>query len=411
MVSSRACHYRLPCPVVNTEIPTELVREARRQLAHPQLAETLHRHLGELPRSVAADEIVTDLHPDCQMLSHSLRHLGNAGLSVTQYFTIALQQFHAAEQIIQRHPVERGELKFLDFACGYGRLLNLLVHGLPRDNIQAAEIMPEAVHHVQQRYGVQAWQSTEAPEDFQPDQRYDMIWVASLFSHLPEDLFVRWLRRLHDLLSDDGILCFTVHDEALLPPDMQLPDSGLLYIEGSENATLNPTIYGTSFVNERFVHQALESALGGHRPYRRFPRLIAFEQDVYMISRDGRQTPASMRGLRHGLRGWVDGCRTDADGVVHLHGWAASMDGDDIDCVEVMLDGQTRFIRTGEPRPEVARVLGKPELANCGWSCSMPLPIESTEAYLTVSARGWQDPPALLYAAPISTSARRDRAY
>ncbi len=407
MVSSRACHYRMPCTVVNPEIPAELAREAHQQLRHPQLAETLRRHLGELPQPVTASEIGTDLHPDCQMLSHSLRHLGDAGLSVTQYFTIALQQFHAAEQIIRRHPVERNALKFLDFACGYGRLLNFLVHSLPRDNIQAAEIMPGAVRHVQDRYGVKAWQSTEDPEDFRPGQRYDMIWVASLFSHLPEELFVRWLSRLHELLSDDGILCFTVHDEALLPADMKLPGSGLLYIEGSENADLDPAIYGTSFVSEDFVRRALDRALGKDRPYRRFPRLIAYEQDVYMIGRDGRQTPTSMSELRHGLRGWVDGCRIDEEGVVHLHGWAASMDGDDIEGVEIMLGAQSRFIRTGEPRPEVARVLGKPELADCGWSCSMPLPAGDAEAYLTVSARGRLDPPALLYAAPITHAVKR----
>jgi SAM-dependent methyltransferase len=397
----------MPCPVVNTEIPAELAREARRQLEHPQLAETLLRHLGELPETVTASEIGTDLHPHCQMLSHSLRHLGDAGLSVTQYFSIALQQFHAAEQIIRRHPVKREKLTFLDFACGYGRLLNFLVHSLPRDNVQAAEIMPEAVRHVQKRHGIKAWQSTEAPEDFQPGQRYDMIWVASLFSHLPEELFVRWLRRLHELLSDDGILCFTVHDEALLPADMQLPDSGMLYIEGSENADLSPTIYGTSFVNERFVRHALERALGNDCHYRRFPRLIAYEQDVYMIGRDRRQTPATMSELRHGLRGWVDGCRIDADGIVHLHGWAASMDGDDIEGVEITLGGQSRIIRTGEPRPEVARVLGKPELADCGWSCSIPLPPRNAETYLTISALGRLDPPALLYAAPIDSPSGR----
>ncbi|QOC23129.1 class I SAM-dependent methyltransferase [Wenzhouxiangella sp. AB-CW3] len=388
---------------MNTEIPAELVREARRQLQLPQLAATLRHHLGELPRSVSVDEIDTDLHPRCQMLSHSLRHLGDAGLSVSQYFAIALQQFHAAEQIIRHHPVGRDQLKFLDFACGYGRLLNFLVHALPHDNIQAAEIMPEAVSHVQHRCGIRAWQSTEAPEDFQPDQRYDMIWVASLFSHLPEELFVRWLNRLHALLSDDGILCFTVHDEALLPEDMELPDSGLLYIEGSENADLSPTIYGTSFVNECFVRRALEQATGHDRAYRRFPRLIAYEQDVYMIGRDGRRVPDSMTELRHGLRGWVDGCRIQADGNLHLHGWAASMDGDVIEGVEISLGEQSRFITTGEARPEVASVLGKPELAHCGWSCAMPLPAGGTEPYLTVSARGRLDPPALLYAGPLGT--------
>ena len=394
---------------MNPEISAELAREAERQLKCPQLAETLRRHLGELPRPVAAEDIGTDLHPACQMLSHSLKHHQDAGLAVSQYFTIALQQFHAAEQIISRHPVGREQLKFLDFACGYGRLLNFLVHSLPPTNIHAAEIMPAAVSHVQARYGVRALQSTEKPEDFQPGEKYDLIWVASLFSHLPAELFMRWLRRLHDLLSDDGILCFTVHDQALLPPDMHLPDSGLLYIAGSENTELSPTIYGTSFVSEAFVHRALDEALGERRPCRRFPRLIAFEQDVYMIGRDGRELPASMDELRHGLRGWVDDCRVDDGGLLHLHGWAASMDGDDIDGVDIHIDDRVVTCPTGEARPNVARVLGKPELARCGWSCSVALPEGKHETYLSVSARSAQDPPVLLYAGPVRRANKGER--
>lgn len=386
---------------MNLPIPAALAQQARRQLEYPQLASILQDHLRQIHPSINAESIAADLHPACQMLSHSLRHHQDAGLAVSQYFAVALQQFHVVEQIIQRHPVTRDHLKFLDFACGYGRLLKFLVHSLPTGNIHAAEIMPEAVEHARRRYRVTALQSTERPQDFQSAQRYDVIWVASLFSHLPDALFTGWLRRLHGMLSHDGILCFTVHDQALLPPDMPLPESGLLYIEGSENEQLSPGIYGTTFVNESYVRRALALALGTKPPIQRLPRLLAHEQDLYLIGRDGKAPPTAMNTLRRGLRGWLDGCRID-DNTLHLHGWAASMDGDAVDRVEVRIDDRPITCRTGEPRPRVAEVLGKPELRHCGWSCSIPLEQAGKEIYLTVSACGEQDPPALIYAGPLA---------
>ena len=390
-------------PAMNVQIPAALAQEARRHLECPQLASFLQDLLRQLHPSIGADDIATDLHPACQMLSHSLRHHQDAGLAVSQYFAVALQQFHVVEQIIQRHPVARDELKFLDFACGYGRLLRFLVRSLPTAHIHAAEIMPEAVDHARRRYQVTALQSTERPKDFHSRQRYDVIWVASLFSHLPDELFTAWLRRLHDLLSDDGILCFTVHDQALLPSDMPLPESGLLYIEGSENEELSPSIYGTTFVSEAYVRTAVAKALGRESSIRRIPRLLAHEQDLYLVGRDGEAPPASMKSLRRGLRGWLDGCRIDADNTLHLHGWAGSMDGDPLDRVEVRVEDRSITCHACEPRPRVAEVLGKPELDHCGWSCSVPLRQANHGIYLTISAHGHQDPPALIYAGPVSS--------
>ncbi len=385
---------------MNVQIPATLAQLARRHLEYPQLAGLLKDHLRQLHPSIGAGDITTDLHPACQMLSHSLRHHQDAGLAVSQYFAVALQQFHIVEQIIQRHPVAREELKFLDFACGYGRLLRFLVHSLPTAHIHAAEIMPEAVEHARRRYQVTALQSTERPQDFHSEQRYDVIWVASLFSHLPDELFADWLRRLHDLLSNDGVLCFTVHDQALLPPDMPLPPSGLLYIEGSENEELSPNIYGTTFVNEAYVRTAVAKVLGENSSVWRIPRLLAHEQDLYLVGRDGKAPPATMANLRRGLRGWLDGCRID-DHTLHLHGWAASMDGDAVDRVDVRVDDQQMTCHTGEPRPRVAEVLGKADLSHCGWSCAIPLEQAGNEPYLTVSVCGRKDPPALIYAGPL----------
>src|SRR5262249_1250156 len=40
---------------------------------------------------------------------------------------------------------------------------------------------------------------------------FDLIWVGSLFTHLPQDEMLRLLRYLRDQLRAPGLLIFTVH--------------------------------------------------------------------------------------------------------------------------------------------------------------------------------------------------------
>ena len=184
------------------DISPQLAAETQRQLQHPELKKTLHEQLGV--SNSATTEVGTHIHPECQMLAHSLRAHQDAALSVSQYFAIALQQYHTAAEVIRRLERSCPAPNILDFACGYGRLLNLLIHSVPRERIWASEIQADAVAFAVRHFGVQGLQSTARPEDFEPERQFDLIWVVSLFSHLPPGLFERWLKRLTALAALRG---------------------------------------------------------------------------------------------------------------------------------------------------------------------------------------------------------------
>jgi len=378
------------------DISPELADQARRQLRHPELALTLHEQLGVADS--ARPVVGTRIHSACQMLAHSLKAHQDASMAVSQYFGIALQQYHTAAEVIRRLEETCPAPRILDFACGYGRLLNLLIHSVPPERIWASDIQPDAVSFAVDQFSVHGLQSSARPEDFEPGERFDLIWVASLFSHLPPGLFQRWLQRLAELLSRQGVMLFTVHDQALLPADMEMPDSGILYIEGSENADLDTGIYGTTFVTEDYVRAAVSDVLGDRHPCMRLPRLINYEQDAYGIGGSPDRDLAEFADVPRGLRGWLDERRIDPDGMLYLDGWAASMDDDGPVRIEISLDGQLQPCTSGEARPRVAEVLGKPGLSHCGWSATIPLPRDRDETYLRIIARDNRRQRALIHA-------------
>ena len=370
---------------------------ADHQLANAQLAGVLRQHCPYVAPDAGSGGFSTEIPPGCQMLDFSLRHHRDAALSVSQYFAVALQQYQTLRQIIDRVFDDSQSLQVLDFACGYGRLLRFLVHSLRPEQIWAAEIQPEAVDYVTHRFGVHGLRSTPAPEAFRPGQKFDVIWVASLFSHLPDGLFRRWLNQLAGLLQPGGILCFSVHDEALLDDAMVMPDGGLLYTAASENEDLDGEIYGTTFVSEAFVQSAIRSALGHGLDYRRFNKLLAHEQDVYICVGPEGPDLSALEDFRRGPRGWVDDYHRDKDHLV-LQGWAASIDDGDLDVLEISFAGRVVRLKPDEPRANVARVLDDPRLSDCGFTVRIPWPEAEASPYLVISAISRRNERALVFA-------------
>ena len=75
----------------------------------------------------------------------------------------------------------------------FAGLLRLLPALVPPAQTWASDIQAPAVAFVERSFGVQGLLSSADPEQFAPAQRFDVIWVASLFSHLPQPLFQAWL--------------------------------------------------------------------------------------------------------------------------------------------------------------------------------------------------------------------------
>ena len=385
-----------------TQTESALLAEVERMCADAYYRRLVLGLCAGIDTGAAAARFNTAIHPGDQMLLHSLREHRDAGAAFAQYFGIALQQHAAARQLI-RAAFGTVDVDVLDFACGYGRLVRFLSLSIDPRRIWASDLQQDAVDFVGRAFGVQAARSHADPAAFEPGRRFDFIWVASLFSHLPERLFRAWLARLIALLTPRGVLCFSVRDAALLPGDV-LPACGLAYAPESENAGLAADIYGTAYASEAFVRNALRPCAGDARPYVRLPRALANEQDLYVVAGDAGRDLAPMRALRRGAWGWVDVRHLTRDGSLQLQGWAASLDDGAVDEVEIDVDGVRSACRTTVERPDVAAAFGDDRLARSGWDFRCELGVGTREARVVVSARTARGEGALLYAGSIRSA-------
>jgi len=264
--------------------------------------------------------------------------------------------------------------RLLDFAAGYGRVTRFIAHDLPPARVWASDIDARAVSFQMQRLGVRGLVSTAAPEELPAAEPFDAVLVSSLFTHLPEATFGRWLARLWALVAPGGLLAFSVHDPSLRPDAAAAGGDGFLFEATSEDRALPAADYGSTWAGEPYVRRALAAAAPGAAVHR-FRRALCNHQDLYLVV-DGLAPDPAALDLGGRPEGFVETCRLLGARRLALQGWAVDrMDGAPIARVEALLDGAVTAV-SPEPvlRPDVASLFPGERVETVGWSLRLDLP-------------------------------------
>ena len=323
---------------------------------HHPMVDTLLR--TRVPRWRELDRAIDERDDMLVFAVQLFEHDRDRGL--TNYFQNGLDQFRLVRHISQWRGHPR---RMLDFASGYGRLTRFLVHEKLADEVTVSDILDGGMEFQAAEFGVRTILSATLPENFPAPDRYDLIFVASLFTHLPPATFTPWLRRLAELLTPEGLLIFTVHDESLAPEKVE---NGIRFDSHSESRVLDVNDYGSTWVTEAYVRGQV-AAIDPAFACVRMPRALAEWQDVYVVS----PSPIDNPTPRRMPKGFVDQFAIEDEGV-RLDGWATAVD-EKADRVEVRLDDDVlATTRDFGARPDVADWLGAPGATDSGWRVVLP---------------------------------------
>lgn len=296
---------------------------------------------------------------------------GDVDQAYLEYLQTGKQMLNIVKQVVEwRFGGFDKVTTFLDFASGYGRFTRFLVQEIPPDKVWSADIDANAVAFQREQFGVHGIVSVGRPEDYRDERIYDCILVASLFSHLPESSFLRWLQKSYLLLDQSGVLMFSVHDVALMPPDLKM-ERGILYIPKSETNRLDPREYGTTYVSETFVRDVVNEVTNGKAQCFRIPKGLWWYQDLYLVV-DGSEEISSDLDFCLGPVGALDSYVVDDKGI-HLSGWAIDLCKDTQIEVQIFLNGH--LVATCHPthdRPDISAAFQDNRGARSGWSCEIP---------------------------------------
>jgi len=99
----------------------------------------------------------------------------------------------------------------LDFPCGHGRVLRVLKEAFPEAALTASDIDRDGVDFCSRTFDAEGVYSDHDLSKVELGGDFDLIWVGSLFTHLPDSRWLEFLDFLTERLAPGGLLLFTTH--------------------------------------------------------------------------------------------------------------------------------------------------------------------------------------------------------
>jgi SAM-dependent methyltransferase len=232
-------------------------------------------------------------------------------------------------------------VRLLELACGYGRVTRHLLGRVDAQRLTSCEIVPEAREFVARGLGVECLTSQADPARIAWPGRFDAIFVASLFSHLPRPRFEAWLAALRGAVADDGLAVLSTHG-LWLPTAPRDDGHGFAFAPDSESLTLSRAEYGTTCVAPPEVARLARQA--GWAEVRWLERELWALQDVFVLAATPLRDPGSAAPSQAQAPTWrpapvldgaIDGIESrppsaaGADREIWLHGWVECRDPDE----------------------------------------------------------------------------------
>lgn len=208
-----------------------------------------------------APPFMTEIHPEDHLFGFLKGRLGEERARKA-YLEGGKSDAAQTAATIRRFRKET-EVRVLEFASGYGRVTRHLRDLLPGASLYASDIHPQACEFVTANISVPTFQSSARPEDLNVGSGYDFIFVISLFSHLPDHSFGRWIGALVDTLSPGGHLMFTTHGDNSRRQYKGVDFSqyehgdGWVYIRRSDQPDIADDDYGTMLVEPTYVTRTI----------------------------------------------------------------------------------------------------------------------------------------------------------
>jgi SAM-dependent methyltransferase len=165
------------------------------------------------PESPLLSRVRREVHPRCEMYAFAVGSLGEEE-GRRYYFRSAEFLVEHLLRELERRGRTPGRLALLDFAAGYGRFTRFLAPLFGR--VTVADVDPEMIAFDRQTFGVEGFLSDLDPGALTPTPDYDVVFVFSLFTHLPEPLWHVWLRTLWSFVRPGGILVFSARTPELV---------------------------------------------------------------------------------------------------------------------------------------------------------------------------------------------------
>jgi len=175
---------------------------------------------------------------------------------------------------------------FLEFACGHGRFTRHLARIFKNNQLVVSDVVDGSVDFLKDTLKVDGFYSSTDPDQLKIPGHYDVIFVLSLFSHLPANVWQKWFRVLYESLSTNGVLIFSTHGAKCATLDgVDWGNEQYRFFPSSESSVLDGQTYGATYASAEYVTQVVKKALGPSVEVRVIEGHFWARQDAIVVTR------------------------------------------------------------------------------------------------------------------------------
>jgi SAM-dependent methyltransferase len=157
------------------------------------------------------------VHPNDFMLKST------DGADLRDYRRSATDTLAVLDQALAQAGSSREEVgHWLDFGCGYGRVLRFLLQRVPAERVWVTDLLPEAVRFCSRQFNVNPVYDLSQRADLLGT--FDLIYAISVFTHVPPAEADALANMLASVLAPGGMLIFTVHGPSSLDASWRYPN-------------------------------------------------------------------------------------------------------------------------------------------------------------------------------------------
>lgn len=185
--------------------------------------------------------------------------------ALNYYFKTGKDSTDNLISILKELGVYRIPISLLEFASGYGCVSRHLIKKTGWFDLTSCDIHTSAMEFLVQKLGLnKIIPSTRMPEDFFCDERYDVVFALSFFSHMPRSTWGKWLAALYNKVNVGGYLIFTTHGikSAHYFGNPIIPSDGFWFQATSEQKDIDVSDYGQTICTYDFVENEIRKRLG-----------------------------------------------------------------------------------------------------------------------------------------------------
>lgn len=150
----------------------------------------------------------------------------------------------------------------LDFGCGCARVLRAYHYkSAPSQRLCGTDIDVETIEWCRANYSKMAefTLNSDAPPMAFPDETFDLVYSLSVFTHLPEDMQLTWLRELQRVTRVGGYLLLTTFNEKSFEEGLQgessedAREAGFFYNDQGPKTVGLPDFYRQSYHTPAYI--------------------------------------------------------------------------------------------------------------------------------------------------------------